>query len=61
MPTKGRRYDKDFKLGAVKMVTERGRSMISVTADLGISYDTLQRWSKSLKPTRRIPSGAAAI
>lgn len=49
MSTKGKRYDKDFKLGAVKMVIEKGRSMASVAADLGVSYDTLQRWVKEFK------------
>ena len=46
MATRGTRYDKDFKIGAVKMVTEKGRAITSVAADLGISYDTLQRWIK---------------
>ena len=49
MTTTGKRYDKDFKLGAVKMVIERGRSAKSVAADLGISYDTLHRWLKEYK------------
>jgi transposase len=49
MGTTGKRYDKDFKLGAVKMVIERGRSTNSVAADLGVSYDTLQRWLKEFK------------
>lgn len=46
MVTKEKRYDKDFKLGAVKMVLERVRSITSVAADLGISYNTLHRWVK---------------
>lgn len=46
MATKGKRYDKDFKLGAVKMVLEKDRKTSIVAADLGISYDTLLRWIK---------------
>lgn len=46
METKGKRYDKEFKLGAVKMVLDKGRKTSSVAADLGISYDTLLRWIK---------------
>ena len=46
MAITGKRYDKDFKLGAVKMVIEKDRKTSSVAADLGISYDTLLRWIK---------------
>jgi transposase len=49
MTTKGKRYDKDFKLGAVKMVLEKGRSINSVAVDLGVSYDTLHRWIREFK------------
>ncbi len=49
MVTTGKRYDKDFKLGAVKMVLEKGRSVNSVAVDLGVSYDTLQRWIREFK------------
>jgi transposase-like protein len=41
MAITGNRYDKDFKLGAVKMVLEKGQKTSSVVTDLGISYDTL--------------------
>jgi len=46
MAITGKRYDKDFKIGAVKMVFEKGRKTSSVATDLGISYDTLLRWIK---------------
>lgn len=49
MATKGKRYDKDFKLGAAKMVLEKGRSVNSVAVDLGVSYGTLQRWVREFK------------
>src|SRR5665647_2968734 len=49
MTTKGKRYDKDFKLGAVKMLLEKGRSINSVAVDLGVSYDTLHRWIREFK------------
>lgn len=49
MTTKGKRYDKDFKLGAVKMVLEKGRSINSVAVDLGVSYDAVHRWIREFK------------
>lgn len=41
------RYDKAFKAGAVKMVTEQGLSMRSAAADLGICIDTLRSWVRA--------------
>ena len=49
MIAKGKRYDKDFKLGAVSMVLEKRLKTSNVAADLGISYDTLHRWVKEFK------------
>lgn len=36
------RYDEAFKAGAVKMVTEQGRPLKEVAAELGICIDTLK-------------------
>ncbi|MGK9370139.1 IS3 family transposase [Melioribacter sp. Ez-97] len=41
-----RTYDKEFKLSAVKMVTEEGLSVAEVSRDLGISENSLHRWKK---------------
>jgi len=49
MIAKGKRYDKDFKLGAVSMVLEKRLKTSNVAADLGISYDTLHRWINEFK------------
>ena len=38
------RYDEAFKAGAVKMVTEQGRPVKEVAAELGICIDTLSAW-----------------
>lgn len=40
------RYDEAFKAGAVKMVTEQGRPVKEVAAELGICIDTLRAWLK---------------
>jgi len=45
-PRRKRRYERDFKLGAVKMVVERGRSVRSVAQALGIQENTLHHWKK---------------
>lgn len=37
-------YNKEFKLEAVKLVTEKGRSVASVANDLGVSSKTLYKW-----------------
>ncbi|AFN73781.1 transposase IS3/IS911 family protein [Melioribacter roseus P3M-2] len=41
-----RTYDKEFKLSAVKMVTEEGMSVAEVSRDLGISENSIHRWKK---------------
>lgn len=41
-----KRFDKEFKLSAVKMVLEGSQSLSSVARDLGIADNTLQNWKK---------------
>lgn len=43
---KRKRYDKGFKISAVKMVLEGGNSVSSVARDLGIKQNTLMNWKK---------------
>lgn len=42
------RYDEAFKAGAVRMVTEQGRSSTEVAKELGICIDTLRSWLKGV-------------
>ena len=49
------RYDAAFKEGAVKLVTEQGRSSREAASELGISVDTLRSWLKA----KGISSGTA--
>ena len=44
MATRRRRFDKQFKLDALKMVSESDRSLASVARDLGIHPNVLYRW-----------------
>ena len=39
-------YDKEFKISAVKLVLESGRTLASIAADLGIADNTLFNWKK---------------
>lgn len=39
-----RKYDKEFKVESVKLVTEGGHDSKHVSSDLGVNYDTLRRW-----------------
>ena len=41
---KKKRFDKEFKVSAVKMVLEGSQSMASLAKDLGINVNTLTNW-----------------
>ena len=41
------RYDKKFKEGAIRLVTEQGRPSREVASELGICIDTLRNWLKA--------------
>ena len=43
---KKRRYDRDFKVSAVKMVTEGGHKVAEVARSLGIDPNQLYLWKK---------------
>ncbi len=46
MSEKRRSYDKEFKLSAVKMITEGGISLMQVSRDLGVNENSLHKWKK---------------
>jgi transposase len=39
-----RKFDEDFKQGAVRLVRETGKSIAQVARDLGINEGTLGNW-----------------
>lgn len=41
-----RKYDREFKEGAVRLILEGGRTVRSVAEDLGIHENMLHRWKK---------------
>jgi transposase len=52
----GKRYTEEFKIEAVKQVTERGHAAAEVAARLGVSAHSLYQWIKrySLPPAERL-------
>jgi transposase len=41
-----RRYDREFKEGAVRLIPDGGRTVRGVARDLGIHKNMLHRWRK---------------
>lgn len=46
---KRRQYDREFKLEAVRLSCEPGRTVAGVSRDLGISENLLHTWRSKLK------------
>ena len=49
-----KRYDDQFKAGAVRMVTEEGLSQSEVARRLGIADTTVCAWVRQLAPNGRL-------
>ncbi len=41
-----RKYDREFKEGAVRLVIENGQTLAGTARDLGITENMLSRWKK---------------
>lgn len=54
-----RKYDPDFRAGAIRIVTETGKSCAEVARDLGINETTLATWvsRERAAPRARSTSG----
>jgi transposase len=50
-PNTRKRYNEEFKVEAVKLVTERGYSLTQAAKSLGISVDSISKWKKRLEET----------
>lgn len=44
-----KRYDREFKLGAVKLVVEEGKRPADVAAALGASEPSIRQWVQAFK------------
>lgn len=69
MGEKRRRFDPEFRAGAVRIVAETGKPVAQVARDLGISAHTLHNWchrrretglSRSVRPCRTVSDLQAA-
>ena len=49
-----RTYDKEFKLNAVKLVIDGGRTVADVSRSLGISSNILYRWKSAYLEDKEI-------
>lgn len=47
MGEKRRSYDKEFKISAVKLILEGGKSTASVARDLGVNENSLHNWKRA--------------
>ena len=45
---KRKRYSREFKLEAVRLITEKGYSIAEASRNLGVEYSVLRRWKKQL-------------
>ena len=54
-----KRYTKEFKVEAVKQVTERGYSVLEVAQRLGVSDKSLYVWLKTLQGEANRPASPA--
>ena len=46
MEKKRRKYSREFKVEAVKMITEQGLSAAEVARDLGVNPSVVQNWKR---------------
>jgi transposase len=53
-----KRFDKEFKISAVKMLLEGTQSMVSLAKDLGINVNTLQSWKQQYLKNRSESPGS---
>ena len=53
-----RKFDQDFKEGAVRLVRETGKPIAQIARDLGINAGTLGNWVNADQRRRGGPAGA---
>jgi transposase len=51
MPTERRTFTREFKLHAVKMITDQGLSYAEVARKLGVRESVLRKWKQKLDTT----------
>jgi len=54
MTQKRKHYSKQFKIDAVKLVTEQGYKVSEAARNLGIHHSSLRGWKKQLENTIKL-------
>jgi transposase len=52
MPEKRKKYDREFREGAVRIVEETGKPIAQVARDLGVNEGTLGNWVQRAREAR---------
>lgn len=61
MPEKRRKFDREFRDGAVRIVRESGKSVAQVARDLGINEGTLGNWVAQDTAARKARPGCRPV
>ena len=57
MPEKRKKYDREFRDGAVRIVEETGKPIAQIARDLGVNAGTLGNWVNQAKEAREGTEG----
>jgi len=60
MPEIRKRYDREFREGAVRIIEETGKPIAQVARDLGVNEGTLGNWVAKAREAGRAPRGCPA-
>ncbi len=55
MPEKRKKFDQEFRAGAVRIVAETGKPIAQIARDLGVNEGTLGNWVVKDKAGREEP------
>lgn len=56
-----KRYDREFKMSAVKLVTEQGYTVAQAAKSLGVTAQSLRDWRERLSPVAGVSTPPADL